>query len=362
MRDSSIRIAQTRKKMIEKGLDALLLARSVSIRYLTGMDMSDGIFLLTKTTSFLFLDGRYDGLGRRLFHNGKVVRLTKEYRSLQKLVQHMRCKRVGYDAKSSSFISLLKPIKPRTHFSLIKNLVEDLRIIKSKKEIRDIQHACTISDRIYEEIKNSIDLNMSEWELQKLLRKTAWEHDVLDMAFDPIVAFGKNTSYPHYMLAQKDKIVKKGDMVLLDFGMAEGGYKSDMTRMVFMGKPSKAIRKLYTTVLDIQEKVIAGIRPGNKISDTVLLYQHLMKKAGLYRFVRHALGHGVGLEIHEAPALTIKNHDCWTPGMVVAIEPGIYRNNQFGIRIEDTILVGKRGPIYLTKSSKQIEDCTVEIA
>jgi len=359
MNDASIRIAQIQKKMIEKGMDALLLAKTVHVQYLSGVPLMDGMVLLTTREVFFLLDGRYDTLGRKVLHHGKVVRFQHDLRSWKKLVHKRRWKKVGYDTNSSTVLFWLKKLRPHTHFVLFPQLVEEIRIIKSAKEINSIWEACSLSSLIYEEVKESIRWDMSEWEIQKLIRKIALEHDVLDFAFDAIVAVGKHTSYPHYILAQQQRTLQPGDVILIDMGVTFQGYKSDMTRMIFVGKPSKVMKKWYTTILDIQEKIIDTIRPGNKISDTVLLYQHLMKKAGLYRFVRHALGHGVGLEIHEAPALTVKNHDCWTPGMVVAIEPGMYHSHQFGIRIEDTVMVGKRGPIVLTSVAKDVASCTI---
>jgi Xaa-Pro aminopeptidase len=356
---SSTRIHAIQTKMMLKGYDALCIARSVNLRYLTGFDTSDGLLLITTKGVYFFLDGRYDGLGRRCFIDGPVVRLDKEYQSVIKILKQLKIKRLGYDTKSREVIAVLKKYKRNTRFSPIHHFVEELRMIKSKHEIVKIKDACHRADMIFSELKNYIEGHTTEWDVQKFIRQTALQYDVFSLSFDPIVAFGKNSSFPHYMHTNKQRYSAQCSMILLDMGVDVEGYKSDMTRMLFVGKLSRIVRQQYEKLLRIQENVIATIRPGKRIADTVLFYQNEMKKAGFNRFIRHALGHGVGFQIHERPSLTTTSYDIWKTGMVVAIEPAIYFTGKYGMRIEDVILVGKRKPIYLTKSNKSIHSNTL---
>jgi Xaa-Pro aminopeptidase len=214
-------------------------------------------------------------------------------------------------------------------------------------KIQCIKKACEIDDEIFILILKNIKLMKTEKDIDSLIRKDARRRN-LKIAFPPVVASGKNASEIHHK-PNKSKL-KKGFLVL-DFGVKVGGYCSDMTRTIYLGKASKKEKETYSKLLSIQK---AAARKAKTGADCFEIDYFVRKKLGSMReYFLHSLGHGVGKKIHEKPNLSPKTADKLKKGDVVTVEPGIYLKNSFGIRIEDSILVAKT-PKILTKSSKRL--------
>jgi Xaa-Pro aminopeptidase len=224
-------------------------------------------------------------------------------------------------------------------------------MIKTEEEISVIRNACHITDQCFTEILLSLKPGVTEKEISDTIETYIKKRNA-DLSFPSIVAFGKNTSIVHHLKASPLVRCRKQEIVLLDFGAKVDGYCSDMTRMVFVGEPRITWVRTYETLVHIQETIIKMITPVPFSGATIDIYaRSLIEKAGFPPYP-HGLGHNVGMEIHELPRLSRKKDAQITPGMVFTIEPGIYIKGDYGIRIEDTVLLKKDGLEILTKSPK----------
>jgi Xaa-Pro aminopeptidase len=233
-------------------------------------------------------------------------------------------------------------------------------MIKSKKEIENIQAACKITDTCFIYILPQIVPGVTEKEIAEKI-ETFIIKSGAELAFPVIVAFGKNTSFVHHLKVSKYVKCRRQEIVLLDFGAKVKGYCSDMTRMVFVGTPKKEWVFAYETVLQVQLAIINTIRSPIRSRMTKkipfsgakmdILARSLIAEAGLPPYP-HGLGHNLGIEIHELPRLSRKKDAVITPGMVFTVEPGTYVKGQYGIRIEDTVCLNSNGLEILTKSPK----------
>jgi Xaa-Pro aminopeptidase len=226
-------------------------------------------------------------------------------------------------------------------------------MIKSEKELSAIRRACQITDHCFSFILNSIKPGVSEAEISNKIEKFIKQQDA-ELSFPSIVAFGKNTSFVHHLKASSHVRCKHQEIVLLDFGAKVDGYCSDMTRMVFVGTPKDEWKHAYDLILRVQQTIIKKITPipfsGAQMD---IRARSMIEKAGLPPYP-HGLGHNVGREIHELPRLSRKKDAQITPGMVFTIEPGTYIKGDYGIRIEDTVVLKKDGIEILTRSPKKM--------
>lgn len=214
-------------------------------------------------------------------------------------------------------------------------------------KIESIKKACSINDEIFSLLLKSMKSMKTEKDIDSFIRKEARKRK-LKIAFPPVVASGKNAAEIHHK-PNKSKL-KKG-FLILDFGVKAGGYCSDMTRTLYLGKSSQKEKQIYNKVLLIQKSAVKKAKPGIECFDIDCFVR---KKLGRLReLFAHSLGHGVGKKIHEKPNLSPKSCDALKKGGIITIEPGIYKKKGFGIRIEDTVLVGKK-PKALTKSAKRL--------
>jgi len=239
--------------------------------------------------------------------------------------------------------------------------VEELRMMKREDEIKNIRAAAKLTDQCFKFLLNKMKPGVTEgaiaWEIESFIRTRGAQ-----LAFSPIVAFGKNTSQPHYQ--SSDVRLQSSDLILLDFGAKVNGYCSDMTRVVSVGKPKDKWKRAYNAVFDAQHAALEylhleGVKahlPGDvRRSGAAVdrIAREVIEKSG-FPVYPHSLGHGVGLAIHEAPRLTIKKDQILKPNMVVTVEPGIYVEGSYGIRIEDLVLLKKDGIEILSTSKKEM--------
>ncbi len=229
----------------------------------------------------------------------------------------------------------------------VSDILSKLRLTKSSDEIKNIIHACKLSEKVLKEIiKNFKSLNFKyEDDIRKYIKKRAIDLDC-EISFEPIVASGINASKPHY--ASNSKI--KDGFLVIDMGLKYKGYCADITRTFYIGKPSDQERKTYRFLLSIQKKAIALVKSNVKVTD---LETFVRKELGIIdKFFIHSLGHGLGLDVHESPRVSLKSKEILKAGMVITIEPGIY--SSFGIRFEDDVLVTKTGHKILTSFPKKL--------
>jgi Xaa-Pro aminopeptidase len=247
----------------------------------------------------------------------------------------------------------------KKNFTLVPshNRIEALRMTKKDHEITSIKQAAKLTDECFSYIRNKIKPGVTEtelvWEIESFIRKSG-----ATLAFSPIVAFNSHSSQPHYQgMTESGSLshtLTPPALVLLDFGARVNGYCGDMTRMVFVGPPKADWIRAYHAVLEAQKRALDALDRGERSGAALdRIARTSIEKAGFTPY-SHSLGHAVGLAIHEAPRLTIKNDEQLKLGMVFSIEPAIYLESRFGIRIEDLVLLKKDGPEILSKSPKYL--------
>jgi Xaa-Pro aminopeptidase len=219
------------------------------------------------------------------------------------------------------------------------NLIEHLRAVKDKNEIRKIKKALGIHKQAHQFIKRNIKPNISEHELFLRLDRFVKSKGA-SFAFDPIIASGPNSCYPHARVTKRK--LRRDEPLLIDMGIDVEGYKSDLTRMFFLGKIAALLRQVFDAVDEARHRAIAGIKAGVPTAEIDALARNHLKNQKLAKYFGHALGHGVGLEVHEGPRLAHNDSSVLKEGMVITVEPAVYIPGKFGIRLEDMVLVKKR--------------------
>ncbi len=352
--------------------DSLLITNPTNIRYLTGfvgVEQRDAYLMLLPTKAFLLVSPLYQEEAKIVQFNNSFLKkqfpkiktldiniLTPDNRITKQLTNICANEKIQTLSFESENITVseyegFKSVVPT--LSPTQNVIEKLRVGKFPNEITSIKKAAKLTDDCFTFIQTKIQKGVTEtdlsWEIETFFRKNGAEN-----AFSPIVAFGKNSSQPHYMTpaSARGPLAEKS-IVLLDFGARVNGYCADMTRMIFVGKPKPEWIKAYNTVLLSQQTAIDNLSSSVSGAEIDRSCRKIIEDAGLPTYP-HSLGHGVGLEIHEAPRLTIHNDVTLTKDMVITVEPATYIPNEFGIRIEDLVHIKDNEIAVLSTSTKEV--------
>lgn len=359
-----LRINKLRKILLEKNLDGFLVSNFYNVLYLIGFktltnDEREAWGLITTNNVYLFTDQRY--LDDKTSIAGvKLKLITKEKgltSHLKDIADDEKIKRLGFEGDDLKVNELekIKDFLPAVELISLEKLVVKIREIKDEEEINNVRAACKIADQCLKEIVKTIKIAMSEKEIA--FRIEFWlKEKNYDLSFYPIVAIDKNSSVPHYDTGGgNDEKVKKNSLILIDFGAKYKDCHSDMTRMIFTGRPSTEMTNVYATLLNAQEKTIDQLKKDNNpVSIDQFCRQLLTTHYSLPNYP-HSTGHGVGLQIHESPKIAFTSTDVLLPNQTVTIEPGVYLENNWGMRIEDTVLIKENKQIeVLTKFSKML--------
>jgi len=337
------------KRLVEdfprhKNIDALLIVNDSNIRYLTQFPASESWLLVTKSKAIYITDSRYI-LEARQGLKGIVV---KQYShmpcmTLSELCKQYKIKRLGFDELHTSFAlwKKLKEFCPRNSKLIpATGLVEILREIKDEGEILQIRNCLKLHFKAIDFMKKVVKPGISERQVAIKLEGFVKSHGA-EFSFSPIIASGPNSCYPHAKAT--DRIIRNNEPVLLDFGIDINGYKSDLTRNFFLGRITPRVKQVFEALTLAQREAISLIKPGVNASIVDAQARKVLRKYSLAKYFGHSLGHGVGLDIHETPRLSAKSTSILEPGMIITVEPGVYIPNQFGIRVEDMVLVTKEG-------------------
>jgi len=239
-------------------------------------------------------------------------------------------------------------------------LIHEIRAVKNKKELVNIIKAQRINEKVLQYIVIKLKIGITEIEVANFIKKSFIKFRVPVLAFTPLVAFGKNTANIHHFIPTKTKL-KKGDMVMIDFGCTVNGYCSDMTRTFFFGRPNKKQEKLYLTVLEAQEKALKKLARGEKRAKIIDKNARIFIAKKYKNNFQHGLGHGVGTVIHEWPNFKPNTEDVLPVGCVMTVEPGVYLKNFGGVRIEDMVFITKKSCVNLTNFPKDLKSVTLAI-
>lgn len=339
---------------VHSGLDACLITNPTDKYYLTGYDCGDdGILVMTRDASIYFTDARYtleassiDGLEVVEIPRGQGLRYVRDYLSSKQITS------LGYVANSISHADYLSIANGALNLIDIQDEISTLRIIKDNEEISSLKRAGAIADKALQTTLKSVRLGISERELAHILHVELISHGSEGLAFDSIVAFGKNTSKPHAHVS--DTKLEKGDLITIDFGALVDGYRSDMTRTFFYESADEEMKGVYQCVLNAQRLALNAVREGITSGELDAIARESLRSNGLADYFTHSLGHGVGLDIHEAPTIKSGGDVVLREGMVITIEPGVYIAEKGGIRIEDMVLVKKDGYELFSQCKKDL--------
>lgn len=349
------RCARLMEALASRGLDAALIHRPENMRYLTGYTGEGALFVSPKQTAII-TDFRYVEQAGRQAADLSVAVTTAKHRETDcalELTDACGVKRLAVEQDYLSYRSHeeLRRALPFVQLSDLGDLVEQLRLVKDAGEIENICQSAAIACRAFENLLGKIHEGMTEKQVQILLDFEMLQLGSEGNAFDTIAAAGVNGSLPHAV--PSDYIIRKGDMLTLDFGARKNGYCSDMTRTVAFGKLSDEKREIYDLVYEAHMSALAAVRPGAVCGDIDQIAREKID-ARFPNSFGHSLGHGVGLYIHEQPRVSPGSQTVLQSGHVITIEPGVYIPGLGGCRIEDMAILTSDGFINPMNAPKQL--------
>ena len=355
------RIGALRRKLTRTGLPGLLVTHLPDVRYLCGFTGSSAALAITRRSARMFTDGRYTTQAAEEVQGARVDIASgpPAVGAVQWLAAQPGIETAGFDPNHTTVAELARlreglPYRHRKAFlsGLPAPLVETLRLVKDDDELAIMREAALMGCRLFDHILTFIRPGLKEVEVAAELEHRARLMGAEGMSFDTIVASGPRSVLPHGH-ATTQPLPRKG-FVTLDFGIIHKGYCSDMTRTVHLGSPIARERNAYHAVLEAQEAGVAAVSSGVSSGDVDEAARSVLRREGLAEAFSHSTGHGVGLEIHEAPRIGAKQKTRLQAGMVITIEPGIYLPGEFGVRIEDMVAVTRTGGEILTPAPKAL--------
>lgn len=345
------KIRNLREKLKNLNLEGMIITNPINIKYLTNIE-SEGILLITrKENIFLTYTMFIEDVNRALTIDDEIIVVDMRDVSKEEAENFfVFCENIGFEENHVTF-NQYKKLKQRYRINNMvetENIIEKQRMIKDDDEIEKVKKACEITDRCFKYLLSYIKEGMTEKEIAIEIEMFFKKNGAEDVSFSPIVAVGENSSIPHWK--PSDRKIKMADPILIDMGCKYEGYCSDMTRTIFMGCILEEIKPVYDLVLNNQKYTIENMRSNTNIKNISKVIENSFKYNN-YNLI-HSLGHGVGLDIHEIPAINTNNENFLKENMIITSEPGIYLPGKYGIRIEDTILITKTDCICLTNAEK----------
>lgn len=350
------RLRAVRKAMRREGLSALAVTNRKNVHYLTGFTGSAGACLISAGSAVFITDFRYRSQAakqvppdfRRAEHASPVQGIAAE-------LKKTRAKALAFEEAhvTHGVYRQMRRLIKGVRLKPVAGLVESLRLCKDPGEIRKLKRGARVNAEALREVAASIRPGRAESDVALDLETAMRRRGASGASFDTIVASGPRSALPHGIASSRK--LKKGDLITIDFGAVVSGYHADTTRVFSLGQPSSKGEKIYNIVLEAQMTALEAVKPGVRCGDVDKAARDVISEYGYGEAFGHGTGHGVGLDIHEAPRLGPGVKEELRPGMVVTVEPGIYLPRWGGVRIEDMVLVTERGKEVLTRSfTKQL--------
>jgi Xaa-Pro aminopeptidase len=346
------RIDKVRSSLAENEIDGLLVTNLTNVRYLTGFSGTAGTVLVTPDGATFYSDGRYAARAKAVVQGAEIAIYAERLTDLlTDALKGAGIQTLGLEAATVT-LAQRDQLDEKLDVELVttKDIVEKLRRVKDPEEITAIREAVRIADQAFDEVLSLLKVGAQEREIALELEIIMRRAGADNISFDPIVGTGELSAHIHH--TPTDRAIEANDLVLLDFGALYDGYCSDITRTVVVGTASDQQKELYQLVLAAQSAGIEAVGPGVTGIDVDASARKVIDDAGKGELFAHGLGHGVGLDIHEAPTLHRISEDTLQPGEVVTVEPGVYEIPSGGVRIEDDVLVTKDGAEVLGKAPK----------
>jgi Xaa-Pro aminopeptidase len=349
------RLARLREEMAKREIGALMLTAPINVGWATGFTGSTAAVVVTETASVFITDSRYalqaerECPGFTVHRCGPVMleTITDRVRDLGIATLHFEANHVTV-AQWEKWKEALSPVQ----LVPASEVVETLRLVKDAEEIQRIRAAAAISDQAFEHILTLVRPGVEERDLALELEYFMRKHGSEREAFEIIVASGARSAMPHGRASEKR--LEAGDFVTFDYGACRGGYFSDLTRTIVLGKASDRQREIYGTVAEAQEAALRAIRAGADGKAVDAAARDLITARGFGEQFGHGTGHGLGRAVHDGGSLSVRSETVLAPGMVMTVEPGIYVDGWGGVRIEDDVVVTEDGCEILTHAPKQL--------
>jgi Xaa-Pro aminopeptidase len=352
------RIDRLRSRFSALRVDSFLVTFLPHLRYFSGFSGSAGAGVVTARGLHFYTDGRYSAQIRKEVRGGWKHHVSPGSGTIFTLIRESGVLRpgmsVGFDGNTLLYqeFRTLKKLFPGVKFLPKADVVDEIASVKDESEIRSIKKAVEITDRTFAEILPMIRPGVREADLAAEISYLQRRHGAERDAFEAIVASGERSALPHGTASSKK--IARGDLLTLDFGCVVDGYHSDMTRTVGVGRLSHEAKTVYALVLEAQRAAVEGARAGVRTKDLDAVARGIIRRGGHDRHFRHSLGHGIGLQIHEAPRISVQSRAVLAAGNVVTIEPGVYIPGSGGVRIEDDVVIGEDGCRVLNRSPREL--------
>lgn len=346
------------KKLLKEKSEAVLIMSEENVRYFTSFSSTNGYLVVTKETSFFLTDSRYIEAAKKTITTcDEICEIKSVEKTLAPLFDTLGIKKVYLEQSrvTLSVLSLLQKFMPFAQFvgdSTLDGEINSQRSVKTKEEADKIQKAQSIAEKAFDSILTFIKPGMTEREVSLELDYTMLRMGAQALSFETIVVSGANGSMPHGVPGNKK--IENGDFITMDFGAVFDGYHSDMTRTVAVGSVSDKQALVYNKVLEAQKAGLSKIKAGTPCKEVDEVARNIINEAGFGEYFGHGFGHGVGIEIHEYPNQSPSSSAVLKAGNVVTAEPGIYIPGEFGVRIEDMVLVNEGGYYNFTKCKKEL--------
>ncbi|MCF6137864.1 M24 family metallopeptidase [Pseudalkalibacillus berkeleyi] len=348
------RIERLRSLFSENGIDGMLITSASNRRYMSTFTGSSGVVLISSKEAKLITDFRYIDQANEQATGYEIVKHTGLIsEEVAKQTKEMGIQKLGFEQDYMTYAGHQSyQNKVDVELVPISGVIEKLRLVKDKDELKVLKEAAELADKTFEHILTFIQPGMREIDVSNELEFFMRKNGATSSSFDIIVASGIRSSLPHGVASEK--VIEKGDMITLDFGALYKGYCSDITRTIAVGEPSDKMKEIHQIVLDAQLKGLEGLKPGLTGKEADALTRDYIKEHGYGENFGHSTGHGIGLDVHEGPGLSFKVDTVLEPGMVVTVEPGIYVSGLGGVRIEDDVVITETGCEKLSTSSKEL--------
>ncbi|MDQ6599619.1 aminopeptidase P family protein [Bacillus salipaludis] len=349
-----VKLEKLRESFAANGIEGILITSPYNRRYVSNFTGTAGVVLISSEKALFITDFRYIEQASKQCQGFEIIKFSTTIpEEVAKQAKQLGINKLGFEADYLTF-SEFKSYEKEIEGELlpVSGVIEKLRLIKTDAEIKILKEAADIADAAFKHILDFIRPGKTELEVANELEFFMRRAGATSSSFDTIVASGKRSALPHGVAS--DKVIETGDFVTLDYGAYYKGYVSDITRTVAVGQPDEKLKNIYEIVLDAQLKGMEGIKPGMTGKEADALTRDYITEKGFGEYFGHSTGHGIGLEVHEGPALSFRSDLVLEPGMVVTCEPGIYIPGLGGVRIEDDTLVTKTGNEALTHSTKDL--------
>ncbi|SHG67967.1 MULTISPECIES: Xaa-Pro peptidase family protein [Virgibacillus] len=348
------KLTKLRQALEAKKLDGILISSGINRRYMTGFTGTAGVALISLTDARFITDFRYTNQANEQIADFTVVEhkqgLNEE---IKQQLKNMGIKKLGFEQDHVTY-SEYTTFNDTFEVELIpvNNMVESLRIFKTNDELAIMKKAAKIADDAFDHIQSYIKPGVREIDISNELEFFMRKQGATSSSFDIIVASGYRSALPHGVASNKK--IQSGELVTMDYGALYQGYCSDITRTVAVGEINDQLHSIYHIVLEAQLRGVTAIKPGVTGKEADAATRDYIKENGYGEFFGHSTGHGLGMEVHEAPSLSFKSEKPLEKGMVVTVEPGIYIPEVGGCRIEDDVVLTETGNERLTLAPKEL--------